>query len=158
MCGSTLSLLAFSIRRVLNPWSFSSIINAEAWAGNFFGSLAHTFFLKKIEAVKNALKKWNKHQILLIFLKISDGVWIFDRNDIGTCFSDHFQNVYSSTNPILSSELDDLLHPIVTEEDNKSLCAIPSEEEIFCTLPKAPGCSALFYKHYWHIVRSNVWW
>jgi hypothetical protein len=84
------------------------------WAGNFFGSLTHTF-CKRLKAVKNALKKWNKHQTLLFFLKISDGVWIFDRNDIGTCLSDHFQNyVYSSTNPILSSELDDLLHPIFT--------------------------------------------
>ena len=70
----------------------------------------HTF-CKRLKAVKNALKKWNKHQTLLFFLKISDGVWIFDRNDIGTCLSDHFQNyVYSST--------------------------IPSEEEIFCALPK----------------------
>jgi hypothetical protein len=52
----------------------------------------------------------------------------------------------------------------ISTKANDSLCALPSEQEIFFVLTsicstKAPGPDgfiALFYKKYWHIVREVV--
>lgn len=61
-------------------------------------------------------------------------------------------------------ELDSLIQPIVTEEDNGVLYRVPLEDKINLAVDnlgplKAPGLddmSALFFQHYWSIVECDL--
>jgi hypothetical protein len=98
------------------------------------------------------------------FLKTSARGWISDRADIGDQFVHHFTNLFSSTSPSFEEELLALFPPVISDEENHVLCSIPTETEVFQVLSslgssKAPGpdgFTALFYKKYWHVVRSEV--
>jgi hypothetical protein len=98
------------------------------------------------------------------FLKSSAGGWLSDRTAIGGDFVDHFSSLFSSSSPPIDGELADLFPPTITEEENKALISIPTEEEVFKVLSsidssKAPGpdgFSALFYKKYWSVVKYEV--
>jgi hypothetical protein len=57
-----------------------------------------------------------------------------------------------------------LISPVITDEDNMPLCAIPNADEIKQTLfslgsdksPGPDGMPALFYKHYWKVIRQDL--
>lgn len=57
--------------------------------------------------------------------------------------------------------MEGLFQPIVSDEENEQLIVIPSEEEISITLmPSLKACgpdgmSPIFYKHYWHIIKTD---
>lgn len=61
-------------------------------------------------------------------------------------------------------QLEGLIQPSISEEDNERLCAIPTPEDIKATLfmmqdLKAPGLDGFpvaFYKTYWPIVGENL--
>jgi exonuclease III len=90
--------------------------------------------------------------------------WISDRNMIGRSFVSHFKHIYTSTNCTPSPELLDLFDCSITDDDNLSLCVIPTESEIFEALSslgrlKAPGpdgFTALFYVTYWDTIKTTV--
>ncbi|XP_059432574.1 uncharacterized protein LOC132165893 [Corylus avellana] len=98
------------------------------------------------------------------FLKMPSGNWTADRSDIGNCFTSHFKNLFSSSVPTLDEDLLSLFDNCISPEENDTICAIPSEEEIFSILSsigstKAPGpagFTALFYKKYWSTVKDVV--
>ncbi|KAK3013488.1 hypothetical protein RJ639_010307 [Escallonia herrerae] len=98
------------------------------------------------------------------FFKTSDEVWVSSRKPIGDCFNDHFHNIFTSTDPSFPPDLDNLISPVVTAEDNHMLCAIPDEAEIKETINrmgehKAPGpdgMTVLFYKTYWNITKLTI--
>lgn len=77
---------------------------------------------------------------------------------------EHFKQIYSSTNPQFPQDLQGKITPVITEEDNSLLCAIPDEQEIWEALKaigskKAPGpdrITALFFKHYWEIISAEL--
>jgi hypothetical protein len=48
------------------------------------------------------------------FLKSNAGDWFSSRADIGEIFSDHFQNLFSSSNPIIEEEMLDLFSPVIS--------------------------------------------
>jgi hypothetical protein len=57
---------------------------------------------------------------------------------------DHFSDLFSSSQPVLDSDLSDLVECVITDEENSGLCLIPDEGEIFAAiidlgLDKAPG-------------------
>jgi hypothetical protein len=97
-------------------------------------------------------------------LKSSTDGWIADRRSIGDCFISNFKTLFASTNPTASTELLDLFHCSVSDEDNNMLCAIPTEAEIHTALAslgasKAPGpdvFTALFYMKYWDSIKLTV--
>jgi hypothetical protein len=103
------------------------------------------------------------------FLKFPSGSWSSERQDIGNCFTSYFKSVFTSSGPTLDEDLLSLFDRCITTEDNISLCALPSEQEIFSTLSemgstKAPGpdrFTALFYQKYWSTVKdvilSSIW-
>jgi hypothetical protein len=98
------------------------------------------------------------------FLKLPSGAWVSDRRNIGNCFADFFQQLFSSS---LSDPLEEMLNlfdKVISDEENLVLCSIPSEKEIYEVLisigaTKAPGpdgFTALFYQRCWSIVKEVV--
>ena len=75
-----------------------------------------------------------------------------------------WEMVYLDTIPQFPDNFDNLISPVITDEDNMLLCAIPSADEIKQTLfslgsdkSSGPdGMSALFYKHYWEIISQDL--
>ncbi|XP_059450878.1 uncharacterized protein LOC132181647 [Corylus avellana] len=98
------------------------------------------------------------------FLKTNEGAWISDRAEIGGNFVSHFSNLFSSSVPPIEEDMLSLFDPVVSAEENSFLCALPPEEEVVQALSslgstKAPGpdgFTALFYKKYWSIVKTDV--
>jgi hypothetical protein len=97
------------------------------------------------------------------FLKTSDGDWVSDIIEIGGNFVAHFSNLLSSTAPPIDEDMLCLFEPVISADDNSYLCAIPTDEEVVQALSslgsKAPGpdgFTALFYKKYWHMVKTEV--
>jgi hypothetical protein len=103
------------------------------------------------------------------FLKLPSGEWTSERQVIGNCFTSHFKTVFSSSTPTLDDDLLSLFDNCISPKINESLCALPTEHEIFSVLnsigsaksPGPDGFTALFYKQYWSIVRevvlSSIW-
>jgi hypothetical protein len=69
------------------------------------------------------------------FLKLDSGVWVSSRTEIGDHFSAHFTNIFTSTNPHIEPEMQNLFTPFITEEENDLLCSIPAKEEIWMHWP-----------------------
>jgi hypothetical protein len=98
------------------------------------------------------------------FLKSNAGDWFSSRADIGGIFSDHFQNLFSSSNPFIEEEMLDLFSPVISDDDNLSLCSIPTEQEVYQALASLgsskalgpDGFTALFFKKYWYLVKVEV--
>jgi hypothetical protein len=98
------------------------------------------------------------------FLRLPFGVWSSEQQEIGNCFTSHFQSIFNSSRPNLDEDLLSLFDNCISLEENASICEIPTEQEIFMALSemgstKAPGLygfTALFYKKYWYIVKDEV--
>jgi hypothetical protein len=96
-------------------------------------------------------------------LKLDNGSFLYNRNDIGLHLVSHFSSIFTSSNPVLSG-LDDLFNPVITSSENDLLCLIPDEYEIWMAVsdlgsdksPGPDGMTGLFYKTYWKIVKHNV--
>ena len=98
------------------------------------------------------------------FLKNENNEWLSNRNDIGSSFVQFYKNLFSSSNPQFPIALDNLILPVISDEDNVLLCAIPTAAKIKQTLfnigsdksPGPDGMSALFYKHYWEVINQDL--
>jgi hypothetical protein len=98
------------------------------------------------------------------FLKLDSGDWVFSRAEIGENFTAHFSNLFTSSNSPIEAKLLDLFSPIIFEEENVTLCSIPSKGEVLAALDslgstKATGLDgfiALFYKKYRSYVKVDV--
>jgi hypothetical protein len=97
-------------------------------------------------------------------LRAADGYNILGRDNIGSFLVDHFNTLFSTSNPIIDDSLSDLASPVITVDDNLALCSNPEEAEIFLAISELglnkssgpDGMTSLFYKTYWQIVRSSV--
>ena len=87
---------------------------------------------------------------------MEDGSWINNKSDIQSYFEENFKTLYCTSDPQVPRDLENLIAPCISEEENRELCRIPSREEIRKVVfgmksLKAPGPDgflALFYKHY----------
>jgi hypothetical protein len=92
------------------------------------------------------------------------GGWLSDRSAIGDCFITNFKLLFTSSNPSPDEELLSLFDPIISDDDNNLLCALPTESKIYDSLKslgrtKAPGpdgFTALFYVKYWAYIKGTV--
>uniref|UniRef100_A0A7N2L3I4 Reverse transcriptase n=1 Tax=Quercus lobata TaxID=97700 RepID=A0A7N2L3I4_QUELO len=97
-------------------------------------------------------------------IKLDDGSWINNRVDIQDCFRGSFNSLYQSSNPQIPGELENLINPCISDEENDELCRIPSRDEIKMVAfgmkslkaPGPDGFPALFYKHYWRVVGDQM--
>ena len=77
-------------------------------------------------------------------------------SEIQNYFLEKFSSFFSSSLPLFPENLENLIEPCVTDQENLELCKIPTREEIKKVVfgmksLKAPGPNgfpALFYKHY----------
>lgn len=84
------------------------------------------------------------------------------REEIGKLFVASFTELYSSNNPRPPGDLDGLISPIISTQENLELCHIPSEFEVWATVRQIgsrkatgpDGLSALFYKQFWLTVKT----
>jgi hypothetical protein len=98
------------------------------------------------------------------FLKTNEGAWVFDRAEIGGKFVSYFSDLFSTSAPHIEDNMLSLFAPVVSAEDNSFLCALPPEEEVVQALsslgstkvPSPDGFTAVFYKKYWSIAKSDV--
>lgn len=100
----------------------------------------------------------------LMKLKTEESGWVSGRAAIGQEMVMFYQKLFSTSNPSIPEDLENLIEPLITEEKNSMLTIIPDEEEIFATLrkmssEKAPGpdgMTVLFFKHFSHVVGVDV--
>ncbi|KAK3020531.1 hypothetical protein RJ639_046220 [Escallonia herrerae] len=70
----------------------------------------------------------------------------------------------TAENPVIPPNLEDLILRSVSEEDNRMLCAMPSQQEISKAInhmgsnkvPGPDGMTAMFYKTYWKTIKRDV--
>ncbi|KAB1213574.1 hypothetical protein CJ030_MR5G010505 [Morella rubra] len=97
-------------------------------------------------------------------LKNQTGQWVQERSNIGSLFVDHCMHLFSSSFEEDHGLIEDLIHPVITPEDNDVLCAIPSSAEIkdavfqlgVLKAPGPDGYSVIFFQHYWGTVGVAV--
>ena len=97
-------------------------------------------------------------------IKNEDGSWIHESSQIRNLFRENFMNLFKEGDICFPENLEYLVLPCITEEENESLQSIPSPEEIKAALFQMPdlkalgpdGFSALFYKQLWSTVGNDV--
>lgn len=60
----------------------------------------------------------------------SNNVWLSHRQAIGMTFQTYYSNLFTSVEPQYLEDFQNLRHPIIEQEDNDKLKAIPYEDEI----------------------------
>lgn len=106
----------------------------------------------------------HRRQNAIEFIKDGDGTWMSSCHEIESHIVQHFKTFFSSSDLNLPADLDYLIDPIMSTEENDMLCSIPSNLEILEGIHdigphKGAGpddMTELFFKHYWPIVGSEV--
>lgn len=83
---------------------------------------------------------------------------------LGNYLVEFYQALYSSSASVSPEDLDGLIQPCISEEENASLCATPSSSKIFAAIRKmnpyrASGPSnmtPLFFTSCWGIVGADI--
>jgi hypothetical protein len=97
-------------------------------------------------------------------IQLEDGQWIHKRKDIEDYFTKHFLEVFQSDSPLIPQDLEGLMPPCISLEENIKLVRILDMEEIKAVIwelnpmkTSGPdGLPGLFFKKYWSIVGSQV--
>ncbi|PKI42454.1 hypothetical protein CRG98_037127, partial [Punica granatum] len=87
--------------------------------------------------------------------------WIEDPESIGDYFLKNLKDLFTSTSPTFPKDLEGLVEPIITTEENILPTSIPTREEITHALNSIPnlkapgpdGIPSLVYKHYGNIIK-----
>ncbi|XP_075659272.1 uncharacterized protein LOC142629188 [Castanea sativa] len=90
--------------------------------------------------------------------------WQEDEGEIGRTFVEYFENLFTSSQPVVSTKLLEALHTKVTDRMNARLLQTFQASEVEKALKqmhpmKAPGpddMPPLFYQHFWPTVKSIV--
>jgi hypothetical protein len=91
------------------------------------------------------------------------GSWITEKKEINEFFLENFKQVFTEEEVDFPVDLENLIQPSISIEENTELCTIPTPLEIKRTLfemasQKAPGPDGLpviFYKTYWKTVGNS---
>lgn len=55
------------------------------------------------------------------YLKTPNGTWLDSQQNVGDHICNYFQQLFSSSQPTLSQDLEDLIPSVITREDNQML-------------------------------------
>ena len=97
-------------------------------------------------------------------IKLEDGTWINTREEIQNYFNENFKSLSQSKCNDVPEDLENLIEPCISMEENEELCRVPSREEIQKVVfemkslkaPRPDGFLVLFYKHYWETVGDQI--
>ena len=97
-------------------------------------------------------------------INLENGQRIYGREDIEKYFENHFNELYSTSNPSFPDDLENLIEPSISAAENEKLLKIRSEEEIQRTIFEMnplkalgpDGMPGLFFNKFWHIVRNKL--
>ena len=92
------------------------------------------------------------------------GEWLICKKDIREHVVEKFFNLFTEEPVVFPSDLNQLILPAITDEENLELCSIPSHQDIKNVIfamgsQKAPGpdgLPTLFYKKYWNVVGNLI--
>lgn len=95
---------------------------------------------------------------------INDGIWIIEESAITYYFGKKIENIFTSSHPHITQELDTLFPETNGDKENKELTIIPSDEQIKEAIwslrplksPGLDGFSGIFFRSYWEIVKEKV--
>ena len=79
-------------------------------------------------------------------------------------FGTSIEKLFNAGDPNFSNDFEGLWHPIISQDENDALFAVPNEEEVKKAVfsmgsYKASGLdgfSPIFYKHYWVYIKADV--
>ena len=133
----------------------------------FWGQRAKVHWLKEGDRntkIFHAQASERRKQNMITRIWDKFGRWCEDKDNIANAIVTYFEDIYSTSNPILIDEVTAAIPTIVTEEMNMELSRNFTREEIVTALkqihptksPGPDGMPALFFQKYWDIVGSNV--
>ena len=67
-------------------------------------------------------------------IKLENGEKIYGKENIEKYFEDHFNDLFSTSNPSFPADLEKLIEPSISAAENAKLFKIPSEGEIQRTI------------------------
>ncbi|KAM6558351.1 hypothetical protein CsatA_027590 [Cannabis sativa] len=87
-----------------------------------------------------------------------------DKKHIAEIINQHFQELFSSSNPLINGDFDDLFNTRIDSQSNECFAASPSEAEIReavfslhpLKVPGPDGFSGVFYRRYWDLVGPSL--
>ena len=94
----------------------------------------------------------------------SANVWIGNVENIATIIIDYYQDLFTTTNPDLSSSVLDQIPFVITASMNNHLNGTFYASKVAYALkkmgplkvPRPNGMSPLFFQHYWPIVEGDI--
>ena len=84
-------------------------------------------------------------------IELDNGSFLNNRKHIGLHFMEFISNLFTSSNPFSDEELESLSAPVISHDENTSICMIPEEPEIHqgisqLGLTKAPGPDGILFE------------
>ena len=79
-----------------------------------------------------------RHQNNIEAIRGDDGIWITDNCPIRQHLQEKFKNLFTAEDVNFPNQLEDLISTVISEEENRALCKIPTPEEIKSTLFHMP--------------------
>lgn len=100
----------------------------------------------------------------IIKLKNDELGWVSGRAAIGKELVDFYQQLFQSSSPDIPTDLEHLIEPLITPEDNAMLTSVPNADEIFLTIKKMSpekalgpnGMTVFFFRFFWDVVGLDV--
>ncbi|CAM8940592.1 unnamed protein product [Rhodiola kirilowii] len=99
-----------------------------------------------------------------IRLRLEDESFTDDVDSIGAKAEEYFRGLFGDCSDQSNIEVEDLIHPSITQEQNDNLCKVPSEVEIkeaidsmnHANAPGPDGLTGKFYSSCWEIIKKDT--